>query len=324
MFTKPKSLVKNIFLEINFILFPIWILPTYFLIKSFFNSPEIPFLLFLILLGESHFGSTFLFFFDKSNQSYIKKKSLLLLYLPIIFLVAFFLFGLNNFEYAIIILSAASGFHVTRQSIGIARLYEYKRNRSMEILIYSSSAIFLFIGFLRLYLVDLDYNFFQLSTVFINLKNFLIQLANNNSLKSMLVVIFSFLALNENTNYKKRLVNLTGILIYSPYLFLNQIYDAIVIGVGAHWAQYLLLNYKVYFYGLKCKKKRNSQILIIFSYAIVMSLLGYRYHFTREILKGFVLIPICAEMFHFYIDAFIWKFSDPDIRKNIGSKLFAD
>ena len=53
-----KSVIQNKFLEINFILFPIWILPVYFLMKFFILPPELTFLIFLILLGETHFAST--------------------------------------------------------------------------------------------------------------------------------------------------------------------------------------------------------------------------------------------------------------------------
>ena len=50
---------------------------------------------------------------------------------------------------------------------------------------------------------------------------------------------------------------------------------------------------------------------------------GLIYYKRRNIIKGIILIPLCGQIFHFYIDAFIWKFSDPIIRKNIGSRLFA-
>lgn len=318
------KLVNNIFLEINFILFPIWILPSYFLLKSIFNSPEIPFLIFLILLGESHFASTFLFFFDKSNKSFIKSNSLLLIYIPIILLIAFFLFGLRNFQYATLLVAIASGIHVTRQSIGIAKIYGQSKNTNIEFLIYLSSGFFLFIGFLRMYAKDINL-FNNFTTIFLqNPINFLFGISENNLFKVCLLVLFSLFSLSEKTNYKKKLTNLTGVLIYSPYLFVNNVYDAIVIGVGAHWAQYLLINYKIYFYRESINKKNILKLSSIIFYAFLMGILGYKYFFTTDITKVIILIPLCGQMFHFYIDAFIWRFSNPLIRKSIGSRLFAE
>ena len=60
-----KTIIRNKLLEFNFALFPIWILPVYFLLKTILPTPEVAFLVFLILLGETHFASTFLFYLIK-------------------------------------------------------------------------------------------------------------------------------------------------------------------------------------------------------------------------------------------------------------------
>jgi hypothetical protein len=156
-----KKIVNNHFLEFNFILFPIWILPSYYLLSTLFST-EITFLIFLILLGETHFASTFLFYFDKKNRDYVKKKKIILVYFPILICIFYFLFGLKYFNYAVLIGAIASGIHVTRQSIGISRLFAYERNIYFEILIYFSSFLFLFIGFVRFYLKDFSSLFFFL------------------------------------------------------------------------------------------------------------------------------------------------------------------
>ena len=111
------------------------------------------------------------------------------------------------------------------------------------------------------------------------------------------MVFLSLIALFEKTNYKKRLVNLTGVLIYTPYLFVNNIYDAIVIGVGAHWSQYLLINYKIYFYKEKIDLKKSLQILFIVAYALMMSILGYKVHFEESFLQILILIPLTGQFF---------------------------
>ena len=123
----------------------------YFLLKSFIFSPELTFLIFLILFGETHFASSFLFFFSRFNHEYISKNKLILIYVPILICVIYFIFGLKYFSYAVLIGSIASGIHVTRQSIGISRIYATQKNNIFELIIYFSSFLFLFIGFARFF-----------------------------------------------------------------------------------------------------------------------------------------------------------------------------
>ena len=138
----------------------------------------------------------------------------------------------------------------------------------------------------------------------------------------ILVIVFSIISFTEKTNLKKRLVNLTGVLIYSPYLFVTNVYDAIIIGVGAHWCQYLAINYKVYFYNEKFTKNKIFIILFIVSYAFIMSSLGYKYQFDK-VINLLILIPLSGQFFHYYVDAFIWRFSDNHIRETVVKKLFS-
>ena len=100
-------------------------------------------------------------------------------------------------------------------------------------------------------------------------------------------------------------------------------YDAMIIGVGAHWSQYLLINYKVYFHNQEFNFYKKSSLFFIFSYSMIMSLIIYKFHMNLDILKNIVLIPLTIHMFHFYIDAFIWRFSKKEIRETIGERLFS-
>ena len=318
-----KKIIPSNFIEINFVLFPIWILPVYFLLKSFIFSPELTFLIFLILFGETHFASSFLFFFSRFNHEYISKNKLILIYVPILICVIYFIFGLKYFSYAVLIGSIASGIHVTRQSIGISRIYATQKNNIFELIIYFSSFLFLFIGFARFFQSEffLFSNIIKMDWLF---NKFFYYFASNKMILAFVVLLFSILAITEKTDYKKKLANLTGVLIYAPYCFVNNIYDAIVIGVGAHWSQYLLINYKVYFHNEKKDFSKILKYVFILVYAVIMGLLGYNRHFDKSFLKILILIPLTGQFFHYYIDAFIWKFSIKEIRENVGSRLFAN
>ncbi len=294
-----------------------------FFIKIFFFSPELTFLIFLILFGETHFASSFLFFFSKFNHKYISKNKLILIYLPALICIIYFIFGLKYFSYAVLIGSIASGIHVTRQSVGISRIYATERNNIFELIIYISSFLFLFIGFARFFQSEfyLFSNIIKMNWFF---NTFFTHFVSNKMILVLVVLLFSIFSILEKTDYKKRLANLTGVLIYAPYCFVNNIYDAIVIGVGAHWSQYLLINYKVYFHKEKIDFNKILKYAFIGIYALIMGLLGYNRHFDQSFLEILILIPLTGQFFHYYIDAFIWKFSIKEIRENVGSRLFAN
>ena len=37
-----------------------------------------------------------------------------------------------------------------------------------------------------------------------------------------------------------------------------------------------------------------------------------------------ILIPMSFQLLHFYYDAFIWRFSDPHIRKEVGNFIYSE
>jgi len=313
-----KTIINNKFFEFNFILFPIWILPIYFLLNSIIGDPKFVFLIFLLLFGEAHFASTFLFFFEKRNQNYVKENLKTLVYIPLILALIYVIIGIIDFKTAVLLGAIASGFHVTRQSVGIQRLYGDNRKYFYEFITYISSFTFLFVGFYRFYLSDL----LQRLNLSITLNNHLFNGNNLLYFYILLVVCFACISLSEKSDYKKKIINLTGVLIYSPYLFVDNIYAAGIIGVGAHWCQYLAINYKVYFYNQKFDFGKKCLVLFIVTYSLLMSLIGYELSFINYI-NYLILIPLTGQFIHYYIDAFIWKFSDPHIRKSVGKYLFS-
>ncbi len=312
-----KTIIKNKFIEYNFVLFPIWIIFAYYPLKILlpFND-EFIFLIFLLVFGETHFASTYLFFFDKNNTSWIKENFIKIIIIPLILLSIYIFIGFNSLKAAIIIGAIASGIHVTRQSIGIQRIYSENRNNLFEYCTYFFSFLFLAIGFLRFY-----YN--ELIEIF-NLQIFYTETTNIKLLYLLVFFIGVLLSISERDSIKKKFSNLTGVLIFSPYLFTTNIYDAAIIGVGAHWCQYLAINYKVYFSnGVFKRMQKLYLVLFLIIYSIIMSLLGFKSNFYPDLINLTLLIPLSGQFIHYYLDAFIWKFSDDHIRNNVGKRLFA-
>ena len=228
----------------------------------------------------------------------------------------YLLIGFKSLFAAVFIGSVFSAYHVTRQSVGISRLYGTKKNSLFELGIYFFSGIFLFIGFLRFFYNDI------ITALNINLPQY-----NSNNFNIYLVMLLAsvFFCLFNNSNYKKLFITLSGCLIYSPYLFVENPYQAVIIGVGAHWCQYLGLNYKIYFKSQSVFKGNIKLLVLLFIifYASVMAILGYQSHLNRTYLDYLILIPLTGQFFHYYTDMFIWRFSDLHIREYIGQKLFS-
>jgi len=324
-----KSIVSNMY-DIILICLPIWIpILLFILFKSYTTRVASIFLLALFFLGETHFGATWLFFFDSNNRIWMKEslyKSFIFPLLIIIFFVLVF-FKISP-SAAIVLASIASAWHVTRQSIGINKLYgtrDHKGVKLSNLAIYGMSGFFLFVGFIRF--------FTKYNITIEQLK--IIQITG----VVLTFLIFTFLLFKKNNrelSIKFHLTTLTGILIYAPYTFVPRPEYAVAMGVGMHWLQYLALTAPIYLRKSKeniiiGNKNLISKIaknkLTLFFYLIIYAGLMV---ILRQWNKGFntfdysllIIIPLSLQVLHFYYDGLIWRFSDPHIRKEIGTYVF--
>ncbi len=128
---------------------------------------------------------------------------------------------------------------------------------------------------------------------------------------------------------------ITGLIIYIPILFFNDLATATVVGVGMHWTQYLAITWSSYLRKNSQNKKKSSQIfnrgfsyrvIFIFGYSLIMTIFAFigmpkTINNTTQY-SIFYLIPLIFQLYHFYIDGYIWKFSDPHIRNNVLPYIF--
>ena len=228
-----STITKSIRIDNLLIFFPLWFPIIY--ISILLNIPSLSKVLFLgtlFLFAEVHFGSTWLFFFDKNNHNWIKKNGYKLIFLPIYCL--FLILGLWLINPALILIThyLASGWHVTRQSIGILGLKQQK-NKFNSFLIYSISFACLIIGlnnpgilsdFLTIRSINYLLIFVALTYIFL---------------------IFSQSSSKEINPIQKWFPVLTGISIYLPILFLKELAHSTAIGVGMHWCQYICIMWAI-------------------------------------------------------------------------------
>tara|TARA_Y100000590_G_C15636456_1_gene983177 strand:+ start:524 stop:1492 length:969 start_codon:yes stop_codon:yes gene_type:complete len=261
----------------------------------------------LLFLAEAHFGATWPFFLDKSNASEIKNNKLQYVIGPV-FVVIFCLIGffyVKNFF--LLIFFVLNIFHVTRQSFGICKLYKKDEKELLyqENLIYIFNFLFFLIGFFRFYIPLIN----EENIFFINIIIFI-----------LLFFTFSFYLIKFK-NIENFLTFVTGVIIFLPVCFVDKTIHAIVMGVTMHYTQYLVLTYKIY-------KKRKSEslseakskfyffrfknykfLLIILIYGLVMTLISSESSNPNKIFSSLLVIPITGQILHFYLDAFLWKFS---------------
>ena len=299
--------------KIDFLLikFPIFFPIAYYILLISFPSYENYLILFtLLFLAEPHFGATWPFMVDKKNNYIKKENSLTLIYFPILIcvfcLAGFFLFSSLFF----LIFYLANFFHVTRQSAGISKLYikDLNQKKFQEISLYLYGAILFIIGFFRFYYPVIT----ESEIIIISL--------------SMIVLLIFFLIVHLKLFGTNEIFTfITGMIIFYPMCFVSNPIHAIIMGVTMHYSQYLILTYQV-------KKRRNildtkkikyyffSFVLI---YGIIMTSFSSLGNNSDTIVKNLIIIPIIGQMIHFYLDSFLWKFSNKNVRQSTLPFIFS-
>jgi hypothetical protein len=270
------------------------------------------FAIYFMFLGETHFGATWLFFTHKNNWEWILRNIRIVLIIPLCIISIYVLIGLKSINAAVYLGSIASYYHVCRQSNGILRIFSKEKTNWDQTFIFLVSGIFLFTGYLRFFSPSFLPNV-EGQTLILIIMN---------------VLIISIALLRKAKNSKSAIeimTLLTGLIMFSPYVFMSSTRDALAMGVGMHWCQYLAMNYKIYLLksDVASRNLRYLRIILVLLYSFIMSYILIDSNQGLNSTNKIVLVPLALHMYHFYIDSFIWRFSDPEIRKNIGSKLFS-
>lgn len=287
-----------------FVRFPIYLPMIYFFILEYFPEYELYLIATTIfLLAEPHFGATWPIFLNKVNHPYILKKKHQLIY-GVVFVCIFSIYGFFQFKNIfLLIFFLANIFHVTRQSAGILKLYNKSKNLAeMVYILYFFGILYFFIGLMRFYTPIILDEYLLVLNLFVIFSIFL-----------------TIVILKKKQNKTKDLLTLfSGLVIFFPICFVDKPIHAILMGVTIHYSQYLYLTYLID----KGRNKLSIQNLInlkfityIFLYGAIMTTLTLISKSNSIILSSMLIIPITGQMIHFYIDSFIWKFSDSHNRE---------
>jgi hypothetical protein len=323
-----KSQEKIVFgkkLDWTFLIFPIWIPILYILLEhlSGENAPLVTFA-FIFLIGESHFLAT-LFFFTGENREYINSKKKEFYLIPLVLILINSIFFSINLKYALILGALMSAYHVTRQSIGLLKLFGGK-NSKLEFDIYLFSLFFVGVGFLRT-----SNQYFESDNFIYKLTNYiwdLFTVVNTPTIMAFVILYLAYRVLKNQDKMNKETIALyfTGTLLYSPYLFTSPT-TASVIGVSMHWSQYLTLvagisvhSGKLNFQKLKEKKITLFVGLVVVIFAIIA--VSDYVRLVKEVNLWILIVPLSIQLLHYYYDSLIWRGSEPHLRETVFKQIF--
>ena len=278
------------------------ILVFYFTIS---NDDKLIQIIITLILAEPHFFLTIpllvlykdLFINDKLYFIYIPFISLIIL--------LYLFFQYINLFYLIFLISNL--FHVNRQSQGVVKLSLKDKPRKYTNLLW--------------------YYFTFFSILFI--LPHLIQSLKSSIEFKILISIFAFLSFLFLINFfkfkissKQSFLTLSGLLIFWPALFFDNLIFAMGAGISIHYLQYITLTGKII---SKQYEKNKIPIILasVFCYCI-FSTYALSGNFSINKTSIFILIPTLLQMFHFYYDSFIWRMSNPLIKEKIVSSFTRD
>lgn len=255
-----------------------------------------------LILAEPHFFLTvpLLFLYKKL---FIEDK-FFFIYLPLITLIVliYLFFYQTNLFYLVFLISNL--FHVNRQSQGVVKLSI--KNKSLKY-------------------TNLLWIYFTIFSLFFILPHLVEALKTNIEYKILvsLLAFISFLLLIKFLDFalksKETYLTLSGLLIFWPALFFDNLIYAMGAGISIHYLQYIFLTGKII--SKQYEKSKIPIILIsIFCYCI-FSTYALSGSFSLNKTSIFILIPTLLQMFHFYYDSFIWRMSNPIIRERIVSSF---
>ena len=304
--------------RLDFVLIAFPVIPAliYIYFSRYFNDLDYFNYVFFVFLGETHFAAS-MFFVRKENLSFARNNLRKFVYIPTILIFLYTLIGLTSIKFAIYLGAIASAYHVTKQSIGIFRIYNRRPDNKAEKLIWMTSILFVTIGFLNFYLADFgDINLEKFKNIFFYAACVsLIYIFKN--------IIFDSRLRKFNSHTKSAF--LTGCLIYFPYTFFDDPLVAAIVGVSCHWTQYLALTYAVYVRGDGSGEKRIRFIsVLLFIVALTLLAIGEKDRIINQVSGNILMIPLIIQMLHYYFDSIMWKKTEPHINSEVFSRLYKE
>jgi hypothetical protein len=286
-----------------------------------------------VVLAQSHFGATLLFYLDRKSLTYYRSSPFTYFVLPVFMVLGITATGLTHWaNSAVLIVPIVSFWHGNRQSVGVCGLYrgltrsfDARARQIEQIAIFSGSACFTAAGIYRL-------NMFE-------------HLGFSQSLMPPWIVplwglglgvSFCLILACEWTAWKqcretqvrpwmRMSVLFTSWAMYMPYMLAHDALSAYLTALIPHYMQYHGLLYLVNRNKLdagvlgeatllpEIVKSRGRYATATIGFALVLGVIvALSYHVGHSEM-GIALVA-GINLAHFWLDGFFWRFKDPQAR----------
>ena len=200
MKTEVRSITSKIFLDNLFINFPLWFpIGYFFLVLNFPNYRSLLFVFSLFLFAETHFASTWLFFFDKQNWGWLRNNFYEFFLLPIYCSILISFTWFVSPSLILVLHYLASGWHVTKQSTGVLKIYGVNP-KIYQFLVYFCSFACLGVGLKSPGILSKSFNTDSINSYLIISLIIYISFILLNLYKKLTKRLFAFSFINRHSN----------------------------------------------------------------------------------------------------------------------------
>lgn len=278
-----------------------------------------------VLLGLTHFGSTWSFYFDRVNLRHFAENKWVFYYIPVcIFGTAIVLTLIGRTEWLAIITYWFSGFHVMKQSSGFVALYRSRLgifgafDRKLDNwTVTAASTYCLFARFEHR--TDFGYEAILQTPVaaaaFVVFRIVLV----------LLLAVWLFRAVKRISQHGRAALPITlgsvaSIVMFTPFLYMDDMQSAFMTNLTGHYTQYLGLVWMIN------RRKYTSDALSRHG-STFLSAISQNFLYLMLVLVGYaVVISACSAVtpvfiglmwIHFFVDRYLFRFRDPFVRESL-------
>jgi len=278
-----------------------------------------------ILLGLTHFGTTWSFYFDRENRRHFAENPWAFYYVPVCILgtaVVITVFGRT--EWLAIITYWFSGFHVMKQSTGFVALYRSRLKLFAPLDRRLDNAAVLGVSTYCLFARYENRADFGYETL-LQSAPFGIAFAAARILLAVLLVVWLARAAGRLRRHGAAagpltLASVASIVMFAPFLYVHDMRSALMANLVGHYSQYLGLVWII-----NRRKYTNATVSRYGSdfLATVSQNLGY----LALVLVGYALVVSAGSAvtpafvgliwIHFFVDRYLFRFRDPFVRESL-------
>ena len=276
-----------------------------------------------VLLGLTHFGSTWSFYFDRVNLRHFAANRWTFFYIPAcIFGIAIVLTVLGQTQAIAIVTYWFSGFHVMKQSTGFAALYRSRLGISGALDRKLDNGVVLGVSTYCLFAryadrVDFGYESFLQTPLADGL------LVAARAGLAIALAYWGYRTVRRVADHGRRalplvLGSVASIVMFLPFLHVDDLRTALMTNLAGHYSQYLglvwIINRRKYT-GETLPRHRSTFLAAISQNVLYLMLVLVGYALVVSVGSAVTPAFIGLIWIHFFVDRHLFRFRNPFVRE---------